>query len=65
MYSYHLHRIYVDMTIYLLERRVYMITISEETKKTFQDRYPEFENACQAFFRQELPAGQYKGISGK
>ena len=42
-----------------------MITISEETKKTFQDRYPEFEDACQAFFRQELPAGQYKGISGK
>lgn len=42
-----------------------MITISEETKKTFQNRYAEFESACQAFFKGEMPASQYKGISGK
>ncbi len=42
-----------------------MISISEETKTTLQKAYPEFEEACHAFFRQELPASKYKGISGK
>ena len=42
-----------------------MISISEETKTTLRQAYPEFEEACHAFFRQELPASKYKGISGK
>lgn len=42
-----------------------MISISEDTKKTLKNAYPEFEAACHAFFRQELPASKYKGISGK
>ncbi len=42
-----------------------MITISEETKRELTSQYPVFEKACQEFFHQELPANQYKGISGK
>lgn len=42
-----------------------MISISDETKKIFEQSYPEFEEACHAFFRQELPANKYKGISGR
>lgn len=42
-----------------------MISISEETKTTLRQAYPEFEEACHAFFKQELPASKYKGISGK
>ena len=42
-----------------------MIHITDETKQTLANAYPQFGQACRAFFRQELPASKYKGISGK
>lgn len=39
--------------------------ISTETKESIQSLYPDFEKALHAFFNGELPANQYKGISGK
>ena len=42
-----------------------MISISNETKESIQTLYPDFEKALHAFFKGELPANQYKGISGK
>lgn len=39
--------------------------ISTATKETFQSMYPDFETALHAFFKGDLPANSYKGISGK
>lgn len=39
--------------------------ISTETKETLQAMYPQFEEALHSFFKGELPANSYKGISGK
>lgn len=39
--------------------------ISKETIDTLEAKFPEFEEACHAFFKGELPPAKYKGISGR
>lgn len=42
-----------------------MTQVSTATKEEFKRRFPDFVEATKAFYAKELPAGKYKGTSGK